>query len=279
MEEIRPLRVMVPLDEFSGSEEILETVETMARSLPARVTLLHVAAHEARADEARARLETIRAALEARRVSTDVLLSSGEAAPGIVKMAAARRYDLIAMVTRARGGMSRSILGSVAEEVLASAHCPVLLQRAGGDLFPWERLLVALDGTSETEGIVEDAVSLARRCKAAIHLLGVWRPHSPFARDAADPIVHLRRISDRLHFDGLKVMPVVREGPPARAIVQYAREIESGLICMMTHARSGLARIAEGSVAGDVVRHAPCPILIRRIGTGVPHEVAAEKSA
>jgi nucleotide-binding universal stress UspA family protein len=36
------------------------------------------------------------------------------------------------------------------------------------------------------------------------------------------------------------------------------------MIAMATHGRSGLTRISLGSVASDVVRHAPCPVLVSR---------------
>jgi nucleotide-binding universal stress UspA family protein len=47
----------------------------------------------------------------------------------IIRYAQARRIDLIAMGTHGRGGVKRLILGSVAENVVRSASCPVLTVR------------------------------------------------------------------------------------------------------------------------------------------------------
>lgn len=51
------------------------------------------------------------------------------------------------------------------------------------------------------------------------------------------------------------------EGDPAKEIVRAAVEAGCGLIVMATHGRSGLQRLLMGSVAEEVLRHAPCPVL------------------
>jgi nucleotide-binding universal stress UspA family protein len=53
----------------------------------------------------------------------------------------------------------------------------------------------------------------------------------------------------------------VAEGPVADAILQVARETGCDVIVMGTHGRTGLVRLLVGSVAEQVVRHAPCPVL------------------
>jgi nucleotide-binding universal stress UspA family protein len=52
------------------------------------------------------------------------------------------------------------------------------------------------------------------------------------------------------------------EGDPAGEIVRAAEEENASLIVLGTHGRTGLARLLMGSVAEQVVRHAPCPVLI-----------------
>jgi len=53
-------------------------------------------------------------------------------------------------------------------------------------------------------------------------------------------------------------------GSPARTIVDYATASASALIVMGTHGRTGLAHLLMGSVAEQVVRSAPCPVLTVR---------------
>jgi nucleotide-binding universal stress UspA family protein len=51
-------------------------------------------------------------------------------------------------------------------------------------------------------------------------------------------------------------------GPPAGAILSYARDTRTELIVMTTHGRRGLAGLLLGSVADAVLRHAACPVLL-----------------
>jgi len=53
-------------------------------------------------------------------------------------------------------------------------------------------------------------------------------------------------------------------GPTAKAIVEYAAQSDASLIVMGTHGRRGLAYAVLGSVAGQVLRTASCPVLTVR---------------
>ena len=80
---------------------------------------------EARALAAREVVQQARAAgADAR-----FLVWDGDIAEGIVAAAEAEQADLIVMGTRGRAGMERSILGSVSDEVIRRAHCPVMVVR------------------------------------------------------------------------------------------------------------------------------------------------------
>jgi nucleotide-binding universal stress UspA family protein len=57
---------------------------------------------------------------------------------------------------------------------------------------------------------------------------------------------------------------VLAEGDPATAIIQMATERRCDLIVLGSHGRRGWRRLLEGSVAEQVVRRAPCPVLVVR---------------
>jgi len=58
--------------------------------------------------------------------------------------------------------------------------------------------------------------------------------------------------------------PLVMNGDPRDAILEAAKEVNADLIVMGTHGRSGISRLFMGSVAEEVVRRAPCPVLTVR---------------
>ena len=57
---------------------------------------------------------------------------------------------------------------------------------------------------------------------------------------------------------------VITSNSPARAIVSYANDAHIELIVLGTHGRGGMAHLLMGSVAEQVVRTAPCPVLTVR---------------
>jgi nucleotide-binding universal stress UspA family protein len=87
----------------------------------------------------------------------------------------------------------------------------------------------------------------------------VWPTEEDEARKA-----HARRaIHDRLASAGLERVRVhLAFGDPATRILDLANDIGAGLVVMASHSRSGLLRVALGSVAERVARFATCPVLI-----------------
>jgi nucleotide-binding universal stress UspA family protein len=53
----------------------------------------------------------------------------------------------------------------------------------------------------------------------------------------------------------------LRQGDPANEILRVAQEIPCDIIVLGMHGRTGLGRLLMGSVAEQVVRRAPCPVL------------------
>jgi len=69
----------------------------------------------------------------------------------------------------------------------------------------------------------------------------------------------------------------VRDGLPAEEIVELAEDQGVDLIVVGTHGRRGLERLLMGSVAEQIVRKAPCPVLT--VKTPLPPEVMEENGA
>jgi nucleotide-binding universal stress UspA family protein len=141
MPQIR--RILLPIDASPGTEAALDYAILIARAVGASITLAHIdelphsmvaivpgasiagdLADEQRASTAR--LAELEAAVRARGFTA--VSSLHVTAPAIADaiVATATGYDLIVMGTHARTGVSRLVLGSIAEAVLRHASCPVL---------------------------------------------------------------------------------------------------------------------------------------------------------
>lgn len=61
---------------------------------------------------------------------------------------------------------------------------------------------------------------------------------------------------------GLTVEKRLETGDPVEVILRVAQELPADLIVVGSHGRTGLARLLMGSVAEQIVRKAPCPVLV-----------------
>ena len=85
-------------------------------------------AHEGYRDELRARLQTLQSGEPG--VPVEYRLEAGDPATEVLRVAREVPCDLIVLGTHGRTGLTRLVLGSVAEEVLRKAPCPVLTVKA-----------------------------------------------------------------------------------------------------------------------------------------------------
>ena len=130
-------RILIPLDLNRLSEAKLPYAESQARAFNAAIILLHVMPPERHSDEtvspheaqARTYLEVMIARLRSEGIAAQSLLRSGQPAEVILHEIEAQRADLVILGSSARRGLSRLLLGSVAEEIIARASCPILLIR------------------------------------------------------------------------------------------------------------------------------------------------------
>lgn len=223
-----------------------------------------------------------------RKVDTRVCL--GAVADVIASVIKQGQFDLLVIGTRGRGGISKLALGSVAEELLREATCPVLTigprAEAATDAKPMEfrRILFATDFGPASAKALPLALALARANEAKLILLHMTAPmpmvsaslsaYAP-ASIAADEVAEwqitthrhsLERMKEALPKEtGLQQEPEFIVGTELlpEGILAAADERKVDLIVMGAN-RSASPRVAghiPWSVVHEVVRNAMCPVL------------------
>ncbi|MCI0843854.1 MAG: universal stress protein [Chloroflexi bacterium] len=124
--------IIVPLDGSEMAERILPHAVAWAKSLDAKVCLVQ-AVHDDKVDtEERGYLKKLAERIENEGVaSVEVVVLHGDAATVIVDLTNDYPDALVAMTTHGRSGVSRWLIGSVADRVIRHAAGPVLVLRAG----------------------------------------------------------------------------------------------------------------------------------------------------
>ncbi|MFD1588802.1 universal stress protein [Halorientalis brevis] len=283
--------ILVPTD---GSEHAVQAAEhglALARLFDATVHVLTVVDvdgatgpfDEADADEdlvthleaaGEDAIESVEAvATDADRLQTDVV--TGEPAESILEYTASHDVDLVAMGTHGRTGLDRYVTGSVTEHVVRHADVPVLSVRAGSHAAPgeYDNVLIPTDGSEYASVAIDHGLAIAERADARVHAVNVVDLGDLAASPSLTTPTELASrfesagedatevIAGRARAAGLDVSTEVREGVPAKDLMQYADGNDVDLIAMGTHGRTGLSRYLLGSTTERIIRHADMPVL------------------
>ena len=231
-----------------------------------------------------------------------VVVRGVTAAPAILDYAHAADVDLVVMGSHGRRGVRHLLLGSVAEEVVRLAGCPVLTivrkDQATQGLADIRSILVPVDFSCYAAEALRYAKELAALFGARlilfhavdVHYRPIFFDTGLFALIDAEPDAAVKAHARLKQFyqeaagpTGPFVQTEAVVGPAAHEIVKYAEEHAVSLIVMATHGLTGLQHFLMGSVAERVVRAAPCPVFtVKRMGAvpeGTEHEevVAAQE--
>jgi universal stress protein A len=135
-----------------------------------------------------------------------------------------------------------------------------------------QSILYATDFSAQADAAFPLAVALARDYGAKLTIAHVV-PMPAFAYTTGDlaavPHASPEEVREMLQrFDpqdpSVHVEYESAEGDASTEILQMAKKFHCDLIIIGTHGRTGLSRLLAGSVAEEVMRHAPCPVLTVR---------------
>jgi nucleotide-binding universal stress UspA family protein len=190
--------------------------------------------------------------------------------------------ELIMMGTHGRAGLSHWLAGSVAEEVVRRASCPVMTVRvlkSNVEAAPYFNILVPVDFSPYSQKALRYGLTLARLFEANLQVLHVLEQtihpaHYGLGEDLlirSNPDVprrseeELQRLVAQFNSKNVKFQTHLREGRGYSEIVRFVQEQESDLVVMGTHGLTGLEHFLLGGTTEKVMRHAECPVLVVKL--------------
>ena len=179
--------------------------------LPCGLAIMHSAAQEA--------MQDLQVSLCKENVRCEVMLIDGDPVSKILDTLVERNIDLAVLGTGAKEGWDRLAWGSVAEQVLRKACCPVLtvgpnVPRPSQRELPFRKLLYATDFSAQSLKAAPNAVALANDFDACLHLLHVL-PFSMKERSRHEAIIE-------------RLKEVVKNSEPVRSRIYGSFEYELG---------------------------------------------------
>ena len=140
-------------------------------------------------------------------------------------------------------------------------------------LIMYKKILVPTDGSEFAKKAQRHALFLSKISGAKLIAVCVTENSFVNGLPLDDEIYQLNQILkerseenlkefDELNEDDLEITHVIREGSPARVILEVAEEEAVDLIVMGSSGKSGFDRFIMGSVADKVVNSAKCAVLV-----------------
>lgn len=183
--------------------------------------------------------------------------------------------DLLVLGARGIGGFKALLLGSVSQQCLHHATCPVAIVRGDRHDVPERtaRIVVGTDGSEPARRALDWALEAGRRHRAAVEAVTVWAPPymtgEVFTGVAFDPAPLAaaagRTLDDALEAADTSGLPApvtrtVSTGGAAATILRLAETAD--LVVVGSRGLGGFRELLLGSVSHQLAHHATCPVVV-----------------
>lgn len=295
-------RILVPLDGSGRAEQAIRVATRMAHSAGGSIVLLRIVDtsmehHPAASGKptllqsagpvetrlAESYLGALAQSDQFDGIAVQTRVLRGLVAPTILANADAEAADIIVICSHGYTGVTRWMLGSVAEKVAHYANVPVLILREGGPTpgtgadanAQTLQVFIPLDGSAFAEAALAPATQLASALttpeKVTLHLTHIVRPGAEEIHEAQRYLEStIERFRTGTEQPFTLTNSVVTNKDVAHTIINVAEHADEGVgtisrvIAMTTYGQGGQSRWATGSIAGRVLNATKLPLLIVR---------------
>jgi nucleotide-binding universal stress UspA family protein len=199
------------------------------------------------------------------------VIRRGDLWPELSAFIQKNEIDMIVVGTRGRGGMTKALMGSVAEKIFRQAPCPVLTVGPNvtvepGSVADLRAVLYPTDFSEESLAAAPFAISLAQENQSRLYLLHV-------AENPVNKLVEAKlktRLLDLIPPEAelwCEAKARVESGNPAEQVLRLAEELALDLIVLgvkRTPRMGGLSTHLPMATASSIVSRAACPVLTVR---------------
>ena len=234
--------------------------------------------------EAKEKLEEIAGRLEG--IPHRRYVRYGQVWKGLRGIIDEQQIDMIVVGTHGRTGLGKLLLGSVAEDILRHASCPVLtvgpkvcgrarlpvFPKQGHGLAPLElelgRIVLATDFAPSAPQIVQRAVKLAEEFRARLTLVHVIEDYTHLGSRPGPMAEGVDRLQALIPAEAaLQYQPetLLEFGSPAERILKVAGDREADMIVLGARSARDIGSThLPWSSAHHVIAQAHCPVLTIR---------------
>lgn len=168
--------------------------------------------------------------------------------------------DLMILPLSVEGSSSGVLNASEANKIIDHLERLVLTVPCSGTRFNFSKIVVPIDSSFETRQKVPYAIAMAKALGSALVILGVSNDKS------ADTEVlinnYIRQVTNNIEENGVRCVSEVRlGGNPTQQVLDFAKEINAGMIVIMTEQEANLIAFFAGKYSQQMVKNSPIPVL------------------
>lgn len=193
------------------------------------------------------------------------------------------RYEaaLMVMARTSKGGLSRVVLGSRVQQLIAMPPCPVaVVDPVSFTLTDTPRIAAAVDFSPATAEVVDVAGSLAQMASAPLRLVHAYNPPTLAALPGVDLLTPAENAELMEAAEGelkavagarvpeLEVICDVAGGTPAGALLEYARAERIDILVMGHTGHWPSPAELLGSTPRRLIREMPCTLVVTPVPRG-----------
>ncbi len=252
-------RIIVPTDYSKEAEYAALSAVSLAQKSGGIVIFYHVLEKTESREEAEEKLKQFSSSIEFQQVQIEYIISDGAPLDAIITAGG----DLIVIGSKGASGLKSFFIGTVAEKVAKHSPCPVIVVKEATDLSNIRSIVYPTDMRQEQDQIIEDLKRMQKFYGANLHLLKVYD----------DAVLKRRTVEDKLRVfaekSELEQFSVTgRSGVnEAEEIIDFATELNAGMIAIATHERFGIEKLLGGLISGSVINKARIAIWCKAIKT------------
>lgn len=267
------MNFIVPLDFSENSLKALEFAISMANRKQGKITLVHVvemaydfASQSAIAldgvfTESEQLLKSYIEKYKSLDITMEYEILEGNMAINVARIAAEREANLILMGTQGAGGISKTLIGTNAVNMIREANCPVLIVPAQANVTQIRKVTLALEFANHEEQFIDWIVAMSKRWDLALEILHI-KTKQGFKEELAS-IGMEGYLNNKYPGEKIKLHTFYAEN--ASDGLQLYMEENSNMILVMCHQHQNLwDQILKKSESIHLAYHTHVPLLIMR---------------
>lgn len=179
----------------------------------------------------------------------------------IITEAAESNAWILVLGTHGTSGFEEFWIGSNAFRIVTASPCPAITIREGNPIKRTLRnIVLPIDSSPDTRQKVPYTAVIAKLFNARVHILGLYTTQIHAVRDKVDR--YLDQIAKYFDEQDIRYVKVSLEADNiTETSLNYGKEIDANLICIMTEQEKTTSNIWLGPYAQQMINHAPFPVL------------------